>query len=413
MTYQMIAFDEPLPPKNLLVVLFGQPGTGKTSLSFTSKNPVLMDFDEGLERAVNRKTAVKFTTWIDANDFLESDDFKNTGCKTLVLDTGGTMLDDFIAHYVIAQDPKNSRGSGDLSLQGYGAIKNVFDQFRSKTKSLGIDVIMVCHTKSVDDGGSQKHVPKMTGGAYDILMAKADLVGYTSMKGNKITLDFNPTNTHTGKNCAQFPIQEVPNYTDAEYGTYLGDLIQRTKDFMTRQSESQVKAVELVSDFKAKVSKVKKIDDLDEIKEEMKELSPMYQAQVKQHIDDKLVELWPKKWLKNVKEPKDFEMLGDEIKSYPKHVASKLKDHVRKHMEKLGVEYDVDTKSFIKTSKPKEEPKATGKPKDEKEGTDAAENVAEQAEGDTVTSKKGEKITGSAKMELNKKEGATEGQMDL
>ena len=413
MTYQMIAFDEPLPPKNLMVVIFGQPGTGKTSLSFTSENPVLMDFDEGLERAVNRKTAVKFDNWIDANTFLDSDDFKGTKCKSLIIDTGGTMLDDFIAHYVIAQDPKNSRGSGDLSLQGYGAIKNVFDQFRSKTKSLGIDVIMVCHTKSVDDGGSQKHVPKMTGGAYDILMAKADLVGYTSMKGNKITLDFNPTNTHTGKNCAQFPIQEVPNYSQPEYGTYLGDLIQKTKDFMTRESESQVKAVELVSDFKVKIAKVKKLDGLDEIKEAMKELSPIYQAQVRQSVDDKFIELWPKKWLKEVKEPQDFDFITDEIKELPKYIASKVRVFVKEHMEKVGVEYDADTKSFIKASNQKEEEGDSNPAEEVKESSDSTENAKEQKEGDKVTSKKGEKLEGSAKMNLDKKEGATEEQMGL
>lgn len=50
MALKLFKSTDQLPMKNLLVVIYGQPGVGKTSLAFTAENPVLLDFDRGVER---------------------------------------------------------------------------------------------------------------------------------------------------------------------------------------------------------------------------------------------------------------------------------------------------------------------------------------------------------------------------
>ena len=55
--------------ENTVVTLYGPPNVGKTSLALTASKPLLLDFDDGLQRAVasarQGKAAVRVHTWAD------------------------------------------------------------------------------------------------------------------------------------------------------------------------------------------------------------------------------------------------------------------------------------------------------------------------------------------------------------
>ena len=49
-------------------LIFGQPGIGKSSLGYSTKDPLLLDFDKGAHRAANRRDSLVIDGWKDVLD---------------------------------------------------------------------------------------------------------------------------------------------------------------------------------------------------------------------------------------------------------------------------------------------------------------------------------------------------------
>jgi hypothetical protein len=362
MSYQLIQHDEPLLVENIVVVLFGDPGTGKSSLVFTAENPLTFDFDRGLQRAVNRKASVRFETWADALAFMETDTIEKEGIKTLGIDTGGTMLDDYVARHILGMGVKGvDNGAGGLGLRGYGVMKDVSAKFFVKCKEKKVDIIFVCHSKKEDDGDMKKFFPAMTGGSYDIIMSKADLVGFMEMKQDKVTLDFNPTERHTGKNCAMFSKMEIPHFSTPEYATYMGKIISKTKEHMRRHNEAQVIAVAAVDQIKEQIENTSSIEELEPINKLIEALSPAYKAQAAHLFNKHYAELWA---LENIDVSAEktlywFSQISAKISELPSSVRAELQEPFKKLMDSANVFFDKTSSSFKVKSEVKPEAKQT------------------------------------------------------
>lgn len=295
--FQIIEADEPIKITSIVVVIYGEPSTGKTSLSMTTKNPILLDFDEGVHRAVNRKTTVKFKSWEEVEELLRSGVIQERKITELVIDTGGVMLDDFIALYAMKMNDQNKQKGGGLSLKGYGAVKDIYSKFQAECRQLGINVIILCHSTDQQENDQIRKRPKMTGGSYDILRQKADLMGFMEMKNNKPVINFNPTDRHVGKNAPGFPEMTIPHYTTDEYKTFLGDIIDKTIDHLNALSEEQRIALQKVEDIKESISAASEIADLAEIETQIGELSKPLQVQLMVLFNEKYAEMWKAKFV--------------------------------------------------------------------------------------------------------------------
>ena len=261
MSFKIFKQGEQVKTECLTAVIYGEPGVGKTSVSMTTENPILLDFDMGLQRAVNRKTAVRVDSWSDVMDLIKSKDFSSLNPNTIIIDTAGTMLDNYIAEYVKKDDPKNSRRGGELSLQGYGAIKNVFKQFMDWAKKQGKNLIFIAHATDKRDGDDTLAIPKMTGGSYDILRESSDLIGYMYSSKNARVIDFTPKATHIGKDCAEIGLVEIPHYTEESYATFIQDLIDKTLNKMNEMGEEQQAALETIKEYREVVKSINHADD--------------------------------------------------------------------------------------------------------------------------------------------------------
>ena len=259
MAFKVINKTEAMKTDVLIALLYGDPGIGKTSLAFTTDQPLLLDFDGGAQRACFRQTVLRVNRWEDVTEFQKSSEYKEMLPKTIIIDTAGGMLDNYVADYVKNEDPKNKRRGGELSLQGYGAMKDVFSQFKSWAKMQHVNLIFIAHTTSMEEGDNTKFIPKVTGGSYDILRQECDLIGYMTSNKNKRVIDFNPTDAHIGKNCAELPLVEIPDYRTAEFTTFMQSLIDKTLAKMNALDEAQAEAVSKIQSFDASLAK---IDDL-------------------------------------------------------------------------------------------------------------------------------------------------------
>lgn len=234
--------DDPILTENLIVVICGEPGTGKTSLAFSNSKPLLIDTDLGAQRAVGRKDIVQVKTWKDIEGLTEND-LKDY--NTIIIDTVGRLLE-ILAQYLIMQNPKLGRGTGELTLQGYGGLNQAFKSWISKLKSFKKDIIIIGHSKEDKKGDDFLVRIDAMGSSKNELYKIADLLGYMCVKNQSRTLNFNPTDTHLGKNCANIPEQIIPHINDNE--DFMAQLLANAKNTMNQQSIEQIEIKKKIRD---------------------------------------------------------------------------------------------------------------------------------------------------------------------
>lgn len=303
--------------KSIVVLLFGDPGLGKTSLGHTAAEPLHLDYDKGIQRSVGRRDSLQLTSWQDGIDLLESDYIETEGIKSLIFDTVGTMLDNLGMMFLIALSSKNGKPGGGLSLKGYGALKEIFKTLKNLAEAKGVDLIFLCQVKEEKDGDTIKKIPAVTGGSYDILKAAADLMGYMEIVNGKRTLDFNSTERHDGKNSPEFPPFILPNYTDVTWPTYLADIISKTKDHMNKMSEEQQKALEQINAFNTKLVTAQSSEELSAILPDLELLPATQRIQLRNVYDLKFVELWFNEFMKPYKTKDEFNNIVKNINDLP------------------------------------------------------------------------------------------------
>ena len=101
------------------ILIYGQPGLGKTTLGLSAQKPLLLDFDGGVHRVnpMHQTDTLQVNSWDEVIDVFKED---LRPYETIIIDTAGKMLD-FMNVYLIKNDPKLGKRDGSLSLQGYGA----------------------------------------------------------------------------------------------------------------------------------------------------------------------------------------------------------------------------------------------------------------------------------------------------
>lgn len=221
---------------NLIVTIYGEPGIGKTSLGFSAKNPLLLDFDQGAQRSIGRKDAVIIKSW---NDIEGLDAQSLAGFDTIIIDTVGRLLE-VLAAFLVVKNPKLARSTGELQLQGYGALNTAFKAFLTKLKSFNKDIILIGHSKEDKENEVTFTRIDAMGSSKSEITKCSDLLGYLYAKDSQRHIDFNPTQNHLGKNCAEIPLQSIPQYSDNK--AFLAELIEKTKSHMNAQGEEQIKA---------------------------------------------------------------------------------------------------------------------------------------------------------------------------
>lgn len=225
------------------MLVYGQPGIGKSTMALSAPNPVLFDFDGGVQR-VNvafQCPTLQVKSWEEALQALEELKGGDVDCKTIVIDTAGKMLD-FMSDYIMRNDSKMRMRDGSLSLKGYGARKVMFQNFLREVSMMGKNIVFVAHEREEKDGETKIVRPEIGGSSASDLMKELDLVGYVQAVGPDRTVYWTPQEKFYAKNTCNLPAwQKIPVIVDANGNvTQQNDTLQKVIGYY----EANIKKIE-------------------------------------------------------------------------------------------------------------------------------------------------------------------------
>ena len=295
--FKIVKSDEPLVVETVNILIYGEPGAGKTSLVNTAESSLTLDFDKGVHRSDFRKDVLVIESWKQINDNM-AELIKTFGnYNTIILDTIDTLLD-YMGAWIIDQEPRLAKNK----LRFYGKLKDEFSQFIGKLKTLGKDVVMVAHVREKEEGDLRIKRPAITGGSYDRVLQTADFVGYLFIKDNKRMIDFNPTDYWIGKNSAKFSSMLIPDFNLVP--DFFSSLIKDMKTAINGQTQVLVETLKMIKTLTNKIQNIKELTELNSFLNEL----PGMKNGVKKQIWDK-VQFRAKEL--------NFEFNKDEKKFYP------------------------------------------------------------------------------------------------
>lgn len=237
---------DPIVVKQLVIAIYAPPGVGKTTLAFSAADPILLDFDAGAHRAMNRGDSVEVTRWQDVNAITDDD---LAPFKTVVVDTAGRALDALTAD-IIRRDAKAGQG-GVLSQQGWGKLKGEFGAWLKGVRQAGKDVILVAHMSEKPQGDDMIERLDVQGGSKDEIYKSADAMGRVVIKDGKRWLYFDPTDTAYGKNPGRLPALEIPSPITPDF---FAGVVQQIKDALNAETEAQRERAALIRTWSEKVA---------------------------------------------------------------------------------------------------------------------------------------------------------------
>lgn len=284
---RIIKATDAIPVDHPVFLIFGQPGIMKTSLAYSAKDTLLLDFDRGAHRAINRKDTLVIDTWADVAELLSSAEALEP-YATVAVDTVGRCLDVMTAD-IIRETPKLGP-NGNLSMQGWGVLKKRFQSFMGTLRSLGKDVVLIAHDKEDKDGDTRVVRPDIAGGSYGEVMKVSDFVGYAYMSGKDRVLDFNPTDRWIGKNPGAWTPFKVP--APAKATQFLAGLIDQGREALGNISAESAQITTQVETWREKLAAITTPEALNEQMPLVKAIEhPTVQPQVAKLLMDRGKEL--------------------------------------------------------------------------------------------------------------------------
>ena len=295
--------------KNIIMIISGLPGVGKTTLALSAPDVLLIDADEGLSRIKpeHRKDASICKTYEEVlSDIREAEG----QYKTIVIDTCGALID-MLKDWAIRTDPKASKASGGISLQGFGTVKAEFIRLSAELRKK-FNVVFLFHESKERNGDDIFYDIVCEGSARTLVWQPADLGAHLHIMNGKRYLGFTPTAQYNAK--AAYGIKgliEVPELADGEPNDFLTKLFAKVRENLNAETAELGEGLDKY--HKAMTDGLELID--------------------------------------GITDPEQVQTVVDQIKALEHGLTSEkeLLATLKKHLGEIGIKYDKASKAYVRS----------------------------------------------------------------
>jgi phage nucleotide-binding protein len=271
----------------LSVLIYGQPGIGKTTFGVSAPDAVLFDYDGGVQRinGAHQVATLQPTSWEDTNIALQEIQNEMPEVKTIVIDTVGKMLD-YMSAYIIKNDSKMAMRDGSLSLKGYGVRKQMFINFIKQLSIMGKNVVFIAHEREERRGEETFKRPEIGGSSANDLIKELDLVGYMYAVGKERIITFDPAEYYYAKNTCNLPAAiKLPVVVDEKgNGTAnnaMANIVKSYEGAQVKRQETTAEYEQLLDLIEETISYAVDVQTLNEVKDKVLGFTPIYDSFLK------------------------------------------------------------------------------------------------------------------------------------
>lgn len=221
--------------KNIIVIVSGLPGVGKTTLALSAPDVLLIDTDEGLCRIKNehRKDASICKTYEEILADIKEAEGKY---KTIVIDTAGALID-YMKDWAMRTEPTATKKGGGFSLQGFGVIKQEFLRLSADLKKK-FNVVYVFHESMTKNNEDVFYELVCEGSARTLVYQPADLAGHVFIQNGDRYIGFTPTEQYSAKSAYGIKgIIKVPVLADGDPNEFLTKLFEQVRSNLSSESK--------------------------------------------------------------------------------------------------------------------------------------------------------------------------------
>ena len=222
--------------KNIIMIISGLPGTGKTTLALSAPDVLLIDTDEGMARVnpAHRRDASICKTYEEVLADIKAAEGQY---KTIVIDTCGALIE-YMKDWAIRTEPKASKKDGGFSLQGYGVIKSEFIRLSAELRKK-FNVIYLFHENMTKQDETVFYELVVEGSARVVCWQPADLGAHLFIQNGRRYLGFTPTEQYSAKSAYGIKgLIEVPELKDGEPNDFLTKLFAKVRSNLEQESKS-------------------------------------------------------------------------------------------------------------------------------------------------------------------------------
>ena len=175
---------------SIVMMVYGEGGTGKTTFAATAPKPIIADCENGAKyfglRGIKVDVA-QIQGWSDMGEFLaiaQTDRY-----DTVIIDPIGELMEKLRRYMVAKGDAKLVMKDGSPTMAGWGWLKKTMKDYVKVLRDTGKNVIIIAHVDEKDDEGRLVKRPKIETKISDDLIGMVDIVGYftvtTDADGNE------------------------------------------------------------------------------------------------------------------------------------------------------------------------------------------------------------------------------------